>query len=1332
MTADFLTAAQTQEPSQSPVFPIVGIGASAGGLEPTTTLLRSLPADTGMAFVVVQHLDPHHVSALTSILAKTTLMPVRETIDGMAVQPNEVYVIPPATEMILEQGKLRLTPRVASRVPPMPIDSFLISLAAECGSHSVGIILSGTGTDGTRGLQAIKSEGGITFAQDSTATHQGMPQSAEKAGCVDFVLPPEGIATELLRRPTLSELSPPEPVPLSTIVESDNSSFDKILKLLSKTSRIDFLHYKVPTLRRRIERRMVLCRIETLKEYLDHLTADPLELNSLQQEVLIHVTSFFRDPETFEALETTVLPQLIANRPSETPLRIWVPGCSSGEEVYSIVICILEFFETQTVKFPIKVFATDISEQAIEKARAAVYPESITTDVSPERLQRFFKHNDAGYQIDKQIRDACVFAKQDVTQDPPFSQLDLISCRNVLIYLGPELQSQVFPVFHYALKPMGYLVLGSAESTGSFTELFTPVDKLRRCYQRANGSSRSAFHFGGARTYREGSLTTSTMTEATLRGHDIRDEADRVVLNRYAPSGVLVDEQWRVVQFRGHTGRFLEPSPGLPSYDLLQMARHGLLPDLRAALEAANTSGLPSRKENVQLDEIQIHLQVIPIAVPPSNRRHFVVLFEELPDLQVPPAPPKKLTTAEIETEHGQQLARLQQELAATKAYLQSVIQGKDVTNEELKAANEEVISSNEELQSTNEELETAKEELQSTNEEMETINEELVSRIRTITRLNDELINLITGVKIPIVIIGSDLRVRRFSSRASEVLNLLPGDIGRLVTDLTLRVNVTELRSLIMKVIDTLEVYEQEVTDLNGYWYSLSIRPFRTTDNRIDGVILYLTDINAIKQREREVTESRDFAQSIIQTLHESLLILDDKFRVIQANRVFYQTFQTSPALTEKQLVFSLNDGEWNTPELRLLLETMLVSGGELLDVRVSREFAKIGKRTMLLNARRLQHGSDVERSQFILLAIDDVTARDEALRSLRKTELLMNTMVEAAVNAIITINEQGIIQTFNQAAEAMFGYRTSDAIGKNVKILLPQPERDQHDGYLQNYLTTGKKHMIGIGRDVVGQRQDGTQFPLHLGISEIIVNEERLFTGLLIDLSERRKLERQVMDIATAEQLRIGHDLHDTTGQELTGLSCLAQSLSETLTTKKLPESKLALRLARELDSLLEHVRHIARGLTPVYVDAEGLMAALQNLARTNQERSQIPTEFLCHSRVPVHDAQTATQLFLVAREAVNNCVKHSQAKYIGITLEADATELILEVSDDGIGIDFGPKSEGIGLQIMTYRANAMNGSLKIETSETQGTRLICRVPLNQHNHPITEKHSQSPDLE
>ena len=1300
-------------------FPIVGIGASAGGLEPVTTLLRSLPVEPGMAFVLVQHLDPHHDSALASILSKITSMKVSEAKDEMLVHPNEVYVIAPATEMVFEHGQLRVTPRPESRTPQMPIDKFLISLAGECGSRAVGVILSGTGIDGTRGLQTIRSEGGVTFAQDSTATHDGMPRSAVSAGCVDFVLPPDRIAAELSNWPSCTSAEHPDQSDSET--KADEKNFEKILKLLNKSSGIDFVNYKVPTLRRRVERRMTILRLKTLQEYLERLESDPSELGSLEDDVLINVTSFFRDPETFEALKTTVLSKLIANRTDGDDIRIWVPGCSSGEEVYSIVICVIEFLESQNVTFPIKVFATDVSERAIEKARAGRYPASITVDVSSERLQRFFKQSDAGYQIDKSVRDVCVFARQDITQDPPFSQIDLISCRNVLIYLGPVLHSRVFPIFHYALKTEGFLLLGSAESVGRFAELFEPVDKQRRFYQRTKATSRMGFNFVTGKPLRSGFFSTAKSSrDPALHEYDVRDEADRVVLSRYAPSGVVIDEARNVVQFRGHTGRFLEPAPGLPTYDIMQMARQGILPALRAALEEADRTRLPARREYVHLGDFQIQLEVIPITASPAGQRYFVVLFEEVSESHEKSKATQFVKSKSVEavSDHEQEIARLKHELNATKAYLQSVIEAKDVTNEELRAANEEVVSSNEELQSTNEELETAKEELQSTNEELETVNDELESRIRTTIQLNDELTNLITCVRIPIVIVGQDLRVRRFSPRARDVFNLLSGDVGRLVTDLTLRINVPDLRSLIVQVLDTLVPHEQEITDMNGHWYSLSIRPFRTTDNKIDGAIILLIDINAIKEREHQVAQARDFAGNIIETLHEALLVLDEELRVIHANHAFYETFKITPEKTEKQLIFNLGDGHWSTPDLRLRLEEVLRSKAELYDLRLELEFATIGKRVVVLNVRLLKDPAFPNQPDRILLAIQDVTAAENTVRLLSSSQQLMQSIVEKAINAIITIDEQGIVKSFNAAAERMFGYSSEDVIGRNISMLMPQPFRDEHDEYLQHYLQTGVARIIGIGRVVMGQRRNGQTFPAELGISEIIKPDGRLFTGILIDISERRTLEREVLAIATHEQLRIGQDLHDTTGQELTGLSYLAQSLVDALREKKLAEATTAARLVEGLEVALRQVRDISKGLIPVEVDSEGLMAALEALAKRVHETSKIRCDFHCDNPVLLNDTRLATQIYLIAREAMNNSVKHARASWIRLSLAIIKSDVVLQVSDDGIGINPNLRSNGVGLHIMAYRAGAMGGTIEIKRIEDGGTILECRIPLNSQN--------------
>lgn len=1306
------------------LFPVVGIGASAGGLEAVTALLRSMSSDPGMAFVLVQHLDPHHSSALADILSKTTSMEVREVVEGMAVCRNQVYVITPGTEIIIEGGRLRITPRPTTRTPQSPIDLFFTSLAADCGPRAVGVVLSGTGSDGTRGLQAIKGADGITFAQDATAAHNGMPRSAIAAGCVDFVLSPDRIAAELLRTPTRLTPVPlvfemPEESVLGT--PDEQQIFQQILKLLSKRSGIDFTQYKYPTLHRRIARRMIIRRLQTLNDYYQCLSTDGSELDTLQDEILIQVTSFFRDPDVFEELKNTVLPQIVADRPVDSPIRIWVPGCSSGEEVYSHVMSLLEFLEASNSSLEVKAFATDVSEPAIEKARAGVYPESISSDVSPERLARFFIRSEGGYQVNKAVRDACVFARQDVTRDPPFSQLDLISCRNVLIYLGNTLQTRVFPMFHYALKPGGFLILGSAETVGTFADLFQPFDKQRHFYRRTAVPTRLTSSFVAGTLPAARTISFPETHELANRMNEVQHEADRLILERYAPCGVIVNEFLEVVQFRGRTGEFLEPAPGRPTNDVLRMVREGLLPSLRIAIDEAKSSGLVSRQDNVQFHtsdgESVVDLQVVPLTLPSSGQRYFIILFEATgPSSEsTQPRHAKSVSTATA-TENEQELMRLKQELSATKSYLQSVIEGKNFTNEELRAANEEIISSNEELQSTNEELETAKEELQATNEEVETVNEELHSRIVTATQLNDDLMNLIDSVRIPIVIVGHDLRIRRFASSAAQAFNLIPGDVGRLITDLKMRINVSDLKSMIVRAIDSLGTQECEVKDEDGRWYSLSIRPYRTIDNRIDGAVILLFDVNAIKQREQQIIVARDFAQKVIETLHESLLFLDERLRVEQANRTFYETFQTSPQVTEGQLIYALGNSQWNIPELRSLLEELLITKEEIRDFRIERDFATIGRRTMLLNARYLRDQAEGQPVK-VLLAIQDITAIEETLRSLKSTEDLMQTIIDTAATGIITMDETGIVQSFNRAAESIFGYTAPEVVGKNVRMLMPDPYQSAHDGYLKRYLETGDKRVIGRGRVVLAQRRDGTTFPADLAVSEIAGPKGRLFTGCLLDISQRRELEREVLEVANHEQLRIGQHLHDVTGQELAGLGYLAQSLVGTLQAKSAPEAGVANRIAQGLETALGQVRSIARGLVPVDVTAEGLRTALQVHVEKTSAVTGIPCRFDCKPTVLVKNTQVATQLFFIACEAITNAVKHARPTTIEVKLEVVDHLLVLEIRDDGIGIPESGQANGIGLRIMAYRAGLLNGMLNMgRNSPSGGTVITCRIPLDE----------------
>jgi two-component system CheB/CheR fusion protein len=1312
--------------SDNSLFPIAGIGASAGGLEALVAMLHALPADTGIAFVIVQHLAPRQVSALSEILSKSTRMPVADVRANAVVQPNSVSVISPGTELTICNGKLRVTHSSESHVGPRPIDRFLQSLAEDVQARSIGIILSGTGTDGTLGLKAIKEAGGITFAQDATAAHRGMPESAIVSDCVDFVLPPGKIAEELVRiarRDHPNDLAAPSAEPLVENVQPN--AFASILQLLTGASGINFTHYKQPTLRRRIERRMVLRRLDSLDAYLECLRTEPGELESLYHEMLIQVTAFFRDPETFEALQQTVFPRLIENRPADSTIRIWIPGCATGEEVYSIAICLLEFLKKESRTFPIKIFATDVSDPSIGKARSGIYQESAAADISSERLRQYFVKIDAGYQIIKSVRDLCIFARQDLTSDPPFSQLDLISCRNVLIYLGSVLQNRVIPVFHYALQPGGFLMLGNAESIGPFNNLFEAFDKKYRIYRRTSVASRLTFDYSPHPQSISKLLNTEQPTEPQLRSTEIQREADRVVLAKYAPPGVVIDENLQIIQFRGHTGLCLEPAPGTPSYDLLQMTREGLLPDLKAVLEESKKSGLPQRRTNVRVKtnshHTLFHLDVIPIAIPSTNGRCFVVLFEAA-DPQAEPAKTAPGTkrvrkSAPALQEVSLEVARLTNELAATKAYLQSVIEAKEAGNEELKAANEEMLSSNEEMQSTNEEMETAKEELQATNEELATVNDELQDRILSATQSNDDLTNLIDSVNIPILMLSHDLRLRRFSPSAQKVLNLRPGDVGRHVSDFKPKIEVRDLAPFVITVLNNLAPLEREVTDEEGRWFAMQIRPYRTAENKIDGVIISLFDIDALKRKEHQLVRAHELLAKVIESLRGALVVLDQSLRVRLANRAFYELFQTTAEEVEHVLIYSLGGGNWNALPMRKMLDDTVHSDAPVRGFRFESEFARIGKKTLLVNAQRIPTGDSKDDAPSIMLSIEDLTAQETAENEALQSAALMQAVVETAADAVITFNEHGTIESINSTGEKMFQYQAPEMVGRPLGLFM-SPPFNEFVSDLHQALECGRDGELGTRHAITGRRRDGSAFPIDLSLSEVNTSHGRTFTIILRDVSERRALEREVIEIAAYEQRRVGQDLHDTTGQSLSGLSYLARGLADELRTKSPADAKAADLITQELERVLDQVRRISRGLIPVEIDSQGLMAALESLVERVEKSSRIQCTFECAKPVLLNDNQSAVQLFLIAQEAVTNALKHAQPKHIKVSLCIADDELLLEVQDDGTGFAKIALTTGMGLKIMQYRADLINAKLSVHKSPAGGTQVTCVMPWNSNH--------------
>jgi two-component system, chemotaxis family, CheB/CheR fusion protein len=842
--------APSPKPDSRPVS-IVGIGASAGGLEAFEQLLAALPPDSGMGFVLVQHLAPKHESILSELLGRATMMPVVEVTQGMRVEANHVYVIPPNADMSVSDGVLHLSPLSPDRARRMPIDLFLRSLAEDQQARAIGVILSGTASDGTLGLQAIKAMGGVTFAQDEeSAKYNAMPRSAIAAGGVDFVLPPDLIARELKRIAKHVHIFATEDQPGTPDPTSDGP-LQKIFAILKNKTRVDFSLYKPGTIKRRITRRMFLRKIDDLDQYLQFVRKNGEEVEALFNDVLINVTGFFRDAEAFESLRKEAFPPIMKNKGPNSPIRIWVPGCSTGEEAYSLAIAFLEYLGERASALQIQIFATDVSEPIIQKARAGMYPESIAMDVTSDRLRRYFQKVDSGYQISKRIRDMCVFAKQDIAKDPPFSKLDMISCRNVMIYMGQVLQKRILPLFHYALNPGGVLFLGTSETVGNFGDLFVAVDKKYRIYTKKPVSVAINFDFV---PQFDNEVEHKPHVEGVPPRVDLQKAAEQLLLNRYAPASVMVNEKLDIVQFIGQTGRFLDPAPGDASLSLLRMVKSGLHLELRLAFQRVRKDGT-TRREGILVEQNgglkNVDFEIISVKNLPGRERYYLVVFEESPRLEPKKGKTEKdkaasqkkgKPTSQVEADNS----RLKEELDATREYLQSIIEEQRTTNEELRSANEEIQSSNEELQSINEELETAKEELQSTNEELTTVNEEMQNRNDELTRVNNDLSNLLSSVNIPIVMLGSDLRVRRFTPMAEKVMNLIPSDIGRPVTDLKPNLKMPDLRQSISRVIDSLEIQENEVEDNSGRWYSMRIRPYRTMDNKIDGVVIVLLDLDS------------------------------------------------------------------------------------------------------------------------------------------------------------------------------------------------------------------------------------------------------------------------------------------------------------------------------------------------------------------------------------------------------------------------------------------------------------------------------------------------------
>jgi two-component system CheB/CheR fusion protein len=958
---------------------VVAIGASAGGLAAFRKLLEHLPPETGMAYVLIPHLDPAHKSIMSEILSRTTQMPIQEAQDGLEVKPDHAYVISPNALMTISEEKLKIVPLDSGTARKHEsIDHFMVSLARQYREKAIGVVLSGTASDGSLGIETIKSEGGITFAQDESAEFTNMPRNAIATGCVDFVLPPEKIAEELSKiskHPYV--LRSPPPSIAEALSGPPNPDHERIFSLLRATTGMDFAQYKKTTIERRIARRMALQKVEDVRSYVRYLEDHPPEIRALHDELLINVTSFFREPEAFEVLKNAVFPALLKDRTASEPIRIWIPGCSTGEEAYSVLMTLDEFQRERGSHVPVQLFGTDASERAIDKARAGLYETGIKTEVSEDRLRRFFQAEGGGFRIAKSIRDLCVFAKQDVSRDPPFSRLDLLSCRNMLIYLGGSLQKRVIPLFHYAIKSGGFLLLGASESVDRYPKLFALVEQKCKVYRRLPGATPEHAPFLAERLSR---------VDAALRGEsanipagaDVAKATDRFLLAHYVPGVIVLNPQNQVVEVRGDIDLYVKIPPGKLSPNVLKLIREDLAVDLDQALREAKQTHLAVRRERIRISASgrlrEISLEVLPLAGTDGPDQHYIIIFVTAPSLVSGPSTPEPSVPTRGDDDRGREVVKLKAELTAQRDYHQSVVERLEATNEELRSAGEETLSANEELQSTNEELETSKEEIQSTNEELATLNDELQHKNQELGDLNSDLLNVILGSNVALVIVDTTLRLKRFTPEAEKLLRLIPTDVGRRLTDFKIAFEISNLEKVIHGVIDTLVPVQQEMLDSQGHWYSMRVRPYRDIDNRIRGAVLVFQDIDDLRRSLTSLQEASALTEGILESIRIPLLILEPDLRVRRANRAFYANFQVSKEETERTYIYELGNRQWDIPKLKKLLEEILPKESQF-EMEVTHEFEQIGRRTMHLFARRIM----LEEAKFqkILLLIEDITNR-------------------------------------------------------------------------------------------------------------------------------------------------------------------------------------------------------------------------------------------------------------------------------------------------------------------------------------------------------------------
>lgn len=1316
---------------------IVGIGASSGGLEAFQQLLQALPADSGMGFVLIQHLSPGHPSSLATILAKATPMPVAEVLTESRIEPNHVYVIPPGASLGIRDGVLHLLPR-ADHGLHHPIDMFFQALAEDRRHHAIGVVLSGTASDGTLGIEAIRAMGGITFAQDATAQHMEMPRSAIASGCIDFVLPPADIAREISAIARHPHTATPDAVATS----ADRPDLSDVLHVLQHETGVDFTHYKWSTLYRRITRRMLFLGKTNIADYVRILVDTPKEVAALHHDILIKVTRFFRDPAAYASLLKNVLPQLVVNRAANDPVRMWSVGCSTGQEAYSLAMAFAEVTAELGSMATLQMFATDLDEASIEIARCGVYPEAIALDVTAARLQRFFTRVDGMYRINKEIRDVCVFSRHDIIYDPPFSRIDLISCRNLLIYMDSSLQGRVLPTLHFSLRPGGRLWLGTSEAIGSHSDLFAVADSEERIFVKRPGSGprldrKSKTHIGTSHSAFR-SATTGTEADSALAR-----EADRVMLHRFSPPGVVVTTDLRIVQYRGDTSRFLAPASGKASHSLLRMLRDGLAVGVRTAIERARQTKMPARETGLRMLNDGCHLQagaeVVPLGTSAARSAEgFLVLFEAQSARDTAAAATARLPEASETTDTTR-------ELAATREFLKAVIDQHEMANQELQSASEEAQAANEELQSANEELETSKEEIQATNEELATVNAELTMRNRELQRINADFVSLFDTVPMTVVMLDADFRVRRYTPMAGKLFGLTSVDIGcRWAGTKPGFTAVHDLESLLASVHAKCEAQERDFQSPEGRWTSLRVRPCHGPGHSIDGFIVTLVDIDAVKR-------AHDYTESIVATVREPLLVLDDSLRVRTASRTFYETFEARPDSTLGEPFYELGNHQWDVPQLRRLLNAALGQGTAFSDFEITTDFAPpLGKRTMVLNARRLVQVDAAAPS--LLLAIEDITNRKLAEDALRVSETRFRRLFETSRDGILILDlESQVITHANPLLTDLLGFPLDHFLGKELWQLGFLPSRQASVAAIRQLQEHG---FLRLERLLLTDR-NGQMHPVELVANLYAEGARRVVQCNIHDIAERDRIEARLSQQADELSLlhrrkdeflaMVSHELRSPIAPIANAIQLLTREGATDSPVQK--EARLIIQrqieqLQRLVDDLLE-VSRITTGKLRLRCE----MVKVDTIVTGAIETAKPVVEHHHHTMTvsippePLWLFADRTRLEQVLANLLTNAAKFtSDCGHIQISARAEDGFCVFRVRDNGVGLaaDLIPRvfdlftqadgslhrshgGLGIGLALVKKVTELHGGTVAVASALGQGSEFSIRIPLPAPSAPV-----------